>query len=620
MSVSQMRRVSVALVAGCFALLALGRPAPALAATGFTSSAISSPASGSQLFYDSDSGEGSLPVQGSVSPALTTVGTLLCYSAPETYTVAAAVPIVQGAFNANVSLAPVAGQVCRLEMVPLGASLSGDESSTFSGPVIIVSEQQTFAANGNTFGYNILAGDLDWSFAFDSLGACPITVSDSTDPNTFGSYSLFYGNACLPALSGLPGALDSRSSIQIDGTDAYPPGALPFQTGKGGYAPITYAANWDANHDTVQIGESDPLLTCAAPGSFPPLGSGCPALTQSGIQVQQNTSLLAGGQVARVTQTFTDTDNTAHKLDLLVGQSIHAYSSGGTPGIEFPGQSAFASHATPDVYTQFPAGPGSIDVIADLSSSPGIENPIGAITYSTPPEDADFINLRPGQTQTFVMHYVENLPPGGSVTLQWSFSQATSASALAPLVQLEVDRFYTPVLTVASPPNGMATTAPSMTVAGQATDPEGITSVTIDDRSATVGPGGAFSTVVPLAVGPNTIQIAATNLAGVTATTQRVVTYTPAPCIVPRLNGRSLTSARSALAASGCTMGPVLRVHSRRVRRGRVVRTTPGAGTHRTHGAAVRITVSAGAPRSRAPRGRHRSRSGSTRRGRSGRS
>ena len=615
-----MRTVAVAFAAVLTGLLGLAGAAPALAVQSFTGSAISSPASGAQLFYDADSGSGSVAVQGTVTPAVTTLGTLVCSSAPQTYTVATGVPILNGVFDANISLALVAGQVCQLGMIPSGSDPRASAMATFSGPVIIVGEQQALAGNGNAFGYNILAGNLDWSFAFDSLGACPIAASDSTDPTTYGSYSLFYGNACLPALSGLPGAIDTRSSVQIDGVNAYAPGALPFQTAKGGYTPISFTTAWDPSHDTVQINETDPLMVCAAPGSYPPIGAGCPSLTQSGISVQQSTSLLPGDQVVRLTQTFADTDNTAHRLDLLLSQAIHAYDPGGTPGFEFPAQSVFSSHAAPDAYTPFPAGPGSIEVIADDSNSPAISDPVGAITYSVAPQDADFINGRAGQTETFVMQYVETIPAGGSLTLQWSFSQATSTAALAQLVQLEVDRFYTPALTVVAPAEGAKTTLPTVTVKGQATDPEGITSVTIDNRPATLAVGGAFSAVVPLALGANTIQIAATNLAGVTVAMQRLVVYAPSPCVVPRLTGHSLANARSMLAAHGCLMGRVVRVHSRRIRRGHIVRTTPRAGTHRTHGAQVRITLSAGAPRSRARQVHRRARSGSLRRAPSSRS
>lgn len=202
--------LAVSLPAG----LALGPAVAARAALvppGFTSSAITTPVSGDQLFYDADAQSGSVLVQGTVSPAVTSTGTLICWSAPRSYTLVQRVPVSNGAFAVQAPLTPqVAGQVCRLAFIPSGPLPSGDAIAAFAGPVIVVSESQTLSSNSSPFGYNIVAGDTSWSFAFDSLGGdalgagCPIAASDSTDSSGFGSYSLFFGDACLPVTSGLP--------------------------------------------------------------------------------------------------------------------------------------------------------------------------------------------------------------------------------------------------------------------------------------------------------------------------------------------------------------------------------------------------------------------------------
>jgi beta-lactam-binding protein with PASTA domain len=121
----------------------------------------------------------------------------------------------------------------------------------------------------------------------------------------------------------------------------------------------------------------------------------------------------------------------------------------------------------------------------------------------------------------------------------------------------------------------------------------------VDGHSATLGAGGAFTAVIPLTLGLNTIKVTATNLAGIIASTQRLVVYSRPPCVVPRLTGRTLARARAILLADGCIPGKVVRVHSRRVRRGKIVTTSPRAGTRRVHGAAIRIMLSDGAPRKR---------------------
>ena len=508
-----------------------------------------------------------------------------------------AIPITAGSFNANVSLEFVAGQVCRLAVVPVGTTVTAATTTVFTGPPISVSSQETLTSNGSAYGDDIIVGDPSWGYQLDSLEGCPVHQSYSTDPTNYGSYSLFSGDGCLPNETGSTELSPTRSAIQVDGVNAYLPADL--LTALGGFDQLGYSPSWDANHDTVTVSETDPLSVCAPPGAFPPTNpSNCPSLSSAGIQAAQTTTVLPGDQVARVVDQFSDTDGKAHTLDLLFSDSVHAYASG-APGFEFPNQSVFASHGSPDTYGPFPTGPGTIYVVADSSQSPALSNPVGAITYSTPPQGATFTNPSAAATSTFLMHYVESLPAGGSVTLQWSFSQAASAASLGPLVQLEIDRFYTPTVTVAAPAQGMRTDVASVTVSGQAYDPEGISAVTVDGRAATVSPSGDFRTVVPLQLGSNTIQITATNLAGVQGSAERVVVYSRPPCIVPKLAGRTLARARRMLSSGGCRAGRVMHKRSRRVKRGRVLATTPRAGTHRAHGTVVKITLSAGAPRAR---------------------
>ncbi|HEV8603494.1 MAG TPA: PASTA domain-containing protein [Gaiellaceae bacterium] len=72
--------------------------------------------------------------------------------------------------------------------------------------------------------------------------------------------------------------------------------------------------------------------------------------------------------------------------------------------------------------------------------------------------------------------------------------------------------------------------------------------------------------------------------------------YPPAPprtCRVPRVVGRSLGVARSAIRKAGCTVGRIRRARSVRVR-GRVLRQSPRAGARVRRGTRVNLTVSRG--------------------------
>jgi hypothetical protein len=571
----------------------------------FTSSTITSPAPGAELFYDADTGSGSVAVSGSVSPAVSSSGDLLCYSAPglAPTPVEVGIPVIGGNFSVDTSLAPIKGSACRLRFVNHNTEPSSSSSTIddFSGPQISVSEQQTHSVGSVTYGYYVLSGTLPWSFAFGSLGECPVLDSYSTDTDTLGSYLLFAGNACLLGVSGIAPDQGTRSAIQVDGLNAYPPAAISDLTGQPGYMPLSYTATFDALHDTVTITESEDLMVCQPPGGYPPTTSTCPGFNQSGIQYTQTTTLLPGGEVARVQQTFTNADTVAHTLDLLVSQSVAApckpasgqTGCGLTPAFEFPGQPEFASHEAPDSFTLFPTGPGTIYVIANAVDAPAVSNPLGAITYQTPPTSADFVSPSGAQTATLLMHYQDQIPAGGTYTLNWSFAQASSAADLTPLVQIEQDRYFNPTLTVSAPVNGTTQSSP-VVVRGSASDEVGVSSVSVNGASATLSDTGSFSVPVKLRSGENTITVVATNVAGNTATITRSVRYTPIPCTVPKLHGQTLKAARKLLASHDCTAGKVARAYSAAVKSGRVLTTSPRAGARRAHGTRVRLTVSLG--------------------------
>ena len=112
-------------------------------------------------------------------------------------------------------------------------------------------------------------------------------------------------------------------------------------------------------------------------------------------------------------------------------------------------------------------------------------------------------------------------------------------------------------------------------------------------------PGETTSTyVVTSADGGSALRVivTASNLAG-SATALSAVTAVvpkpPAPCLVPRLEGKTLTKARSLLHRAHCTLGAVSHAHSK-LRRGLIVSQRPHAHASRSHGAKVSVVVSKG--------------------------
>jgi hypothetical protein len=389
-------------------------------------------------------------------------------------------------------------------------------------------------------------------------------------------------------------AAGTRSGLQIDGQNAYPPAAITGLTSRPGFEPLTYGTLFDPQHDAVSISETDTPTICDPPGTYPPTTSTCPSLHDSGIQIQQTSTLLPGGQVARVTLRYVSVDGKAHAVDSLFSQSLTSPFAGLTPGFEFPGQSSFLPSSQPASFASFPAGPGSIIAISDKSSLPATSNPIGAITYNRPPLDADFVSAAGAQVATFLMHYADTIPAGGSVLYDFSFSQAASSGAEQSLEGVERDRFGNPSVTFGSPRNNTVTTSQLVRVRGQAFDPVGIASLTVAGQGVPVGAGGVFGTTVKLHTGKNLIIASVRNYAGNASQAALTLTYKLPPCTVPRLRGKSLTSARRLLHLHHCTLGRIKHVHTTHVPRGRVVSSSPRAGARRKNGAKVGLVISRG--------------------------
>ncbi len=591
-------------VLALFACLLTAAPASAA----FTASSIAEPTSGAELFYNGDNGSGSVTVRGTVTGVTAdTHGRLVCYTLGDTKVTTIAPDIgdvTGGTFAIQATLAPIAGFACRLAVVPsIGSPPTGAAAAQFAGPAISVSDQFSHSSSGSLFGYYILTGTLDWSFALQSVGECPVHASYATDRSTLGSFTLFgldsgsVGVACLPKSSGAGDAASTRSALQVDGLNAYLPGAIPSLTSQPGFIPITYGALFNAAHDSVAISETDAPMICDPPATFPPTSTTCPSLRDSGIRIEQTTVLLPGGQVARVTQKFTSVDGRAHSIDALFGQSVSAPSSGESPGFEFPGQTSFATHAKPDSFTQFPAGPSSIIVVSDAGGFlPATSNPIGAITYSRPPQSADFVTATGAQTATMLMHYSDPLPASGTVVYDWSFSQASSSSSLATLEQIERDRFGSPSVTIRNPRNGTLITSnkDQVRVQGSVSDSVGVSALNVNGQGVIVRAGGVFGAWVTLRPGVNTITATATNVAGNTGTTSVTTVYHLPPCKVPRLHGKTLRKARQMLTQAGCKVGKFKRVHSRTVRKGHIVSSNPHAGSKRRRGTKVGLVLSRG--------------------------
>ena len=114
-----------------------------------------------------------------------------------------------------------------------------------------------------------------------------------------------------------------------------------------------------------------------------------------------------------------------------------------------------------------------------------------------------------------------------------------------------------------------------------------------------VGQTGQVMSITSEAVGLRLrVVVTAANTVGAASAPSDVTTVVRAAqarrCVVPKVRGKSLRTARAAIKRGGCRVGQIRRTFSNRVKAGRVVSQTPRAGRQLAVGARVHLTVSKG--------------------------
>ncbi|MBV9414858.1 MAG: PASTA domain-containing protein, partial [Solirubrobacterales bacterium] len=395
----------------------------------------------------------------------------------------------------------------------------------------------------------------------------------------------------------------SRSEVQIDGQDAYDAASAQavFSGGEdlGANFPVPrVSVNSDPGNGLAQSQTVEGWVVCSSPVSYPPTSTTCPTFAPAGVQLHRDIATSDGGLVVTMTDTWSSTDARAHSLDLLYDDIVGLTAFSTQRGYEFPGQSAFTAYGQGASLPAPGPGPGSILVRSNLAAADGDPSEAaGAITFATPPSGFTFVG-----NNEFEEHRILQVPAGGSTSVTYIYSSAFAIAQARALALTAQDHLQPLAVSVTSPANGATTSTPSATVTGTATAGSGISSVLVAGQTVPVGPGGAWSATVPLAPGPNTISVLATDGAGATAQGQLGVIYQlPAPplpaarCKVPRTKGMKLSAAEKALRRAHCRVGRIKRVRSKKIARGRVTSTKPGVGRRFPAGHKVEIFLSKGA-------------------------
>jgi subtilisin family serine protease len=127
-------------------------------------------------------------------------------------------------------------------------------------------------------------------------------------------------------------------------------------------------------------------------------------------------------------------------------------------------------------------------------------------------------------------------------------------------------------------------------------------SATLPDAAKEAEESAGHTVSGPLAAGTYWFHLRTRDNAGNWSAGTHVGPYVIAPaavaqpqrCTVPRLRGKTLRTAATVLRRAGCKLGPVKRIRSRVVRKGRIVAQRPAAGRRVGKGTPVVVTVSRG--------------------------
>jgi hypothetical protein len=448
-------------------------------------------------------------------------------------TVIRKVPVTGGAFKAEVPLSNIYAALCQLRAVPAEdeKNYPPGTTSAFEGPLIVASNYTP----EETWGYFASSSTLAGTFFFESAGSYAVEsmlYSAAAHNDEF----LFFGDADLR----YDPPIKTRAAIQVDGANAYVAESTRelenhFETetkspvALAGKPAITVTKSFDEATRQMSIHEEEPLVKCAPSNEYPAKAASCKSWASTGVTLVRTLQSSNEDHLGWLTDTWRSTDGAAHTVNARYYTEMYDHASGAM--YEFPGEAAFAATKSKETKT-IPAGPGmiqfkSVPALADAGNG---EDPQGALTFdAAPTEPVVFTtgSVEKENISVFEMPYTKSVPAGGSSsTLRMAFVQSFSLTEARALAEGVLASYY-PSVAIASPANGSATSSPTVTVNGTASDSLALSSLTVNGAAVAVGAGGAWSAAVALKPGANTITATATNQSGLARSAAETVTYTP---------------------------------------------------------------------------------------------
>ncbi len=429
------------------------------------------------------------------------------------------VPVTANHFSTMVTLDEVPHGICQLRAVPPeeNGALPPGESFPWEGPLLAPSY---YEPEGTT-NYSLRSSSDPFTLEFEDVGNYGLESSVFVAP-LHETVRLLYGVA---ALREEPDEALGRSSLQVDGTDAFAPAAaeevnstapgLPSAAVRQAISPITRQA---------VIVEEDPIVKCSS-GSFPHKAENCPSFVSTGVELVREWRTSSEDQLAMQTDTWRSTDGASHTVSARYYTEMKSAKEGGA--YEFPGQSVYS--ATTNGETKpLPAGPGAIRYRWN-AGAPEAEDPEAALVYDSPSTPVAVLSgTEKAESNVLELPYERTVTAATPAVLRFAYAQGFSPAQVGSLASAAIAGF-SPAVSIASPANGFSTASPAVTVTGTASDTGVLTGLTVNGAAVPVGAGGAWSASVGLKAGANTITAVATDQAGLSSSAAITVDYVPPP-------------------------------------------------------------------------------------------
>jgi hypothetical protein len=433
--VARIRAAAATALAG--ALVVGGLAAAPAAPAAITASQITTPSNPAFFVADEDAGSQTFAISGTTTggnPADNLVD-VRCYFGGTSVRVAHNVPVKSdGSFSfPTADLNKLLELTCRLAAVPAGKNPS--DLTPFSGPVIGVGDRESSKVsggtnNGKTYDYSLDAQQQTAAFDYLSLGSCGLHngfLYDSTYANTTVTF------ACSAGLvSADSPTKPTRSELQIDGANAYPPTQAFFiNSNATGFPTLTDKYTVDKTTGNVVIHETDPLVKCAS-ATYPPSQASCATFVSTGVTDDRTITQDHDGHISWITDMFKSTDSKAHSIDLLWGNSQQLFGPSGDSSqieYEFPGESSFSTRATGKTIT-LPPSAGTIFLRMHGAADGATGTGRGAIVYDRPATAATFTSVTAVGSE-FTLHQAGTVPAGGSTRFRFAYVQDYRAALVA---------------------------------------------------------------------------------------------------------------------------------------------------------------------------------------------